>query len=717
MNAPQHPAGLRPATGHAVQPPAPPAASSPAATAAAPRSTGFDHVAATPAGHRRLHFFGAVVAWMAAATEQADSVESLYARHGFLRDYAEQIARPELQAATIDEAWVWWLQTLQDWEAGAGQLPLLRVAREAGLDTAALNLWAQVALVEDEPRFGALLAELQAGARRPCQAWLAGMQPQQDPDSTRQRIAALLAAGLLLADGDGPRGERTLRVPLAVWDAAGGQPLVDPGLARFEPAAARPCSATLQLPPGLLVRLADPALPGFALRGLQGSGRLTLARACGDPARPLLHVSASVARDTRRWAEADLCAALLDARLVVDARRASDDALRGDWPVVRHALPPTTLLLPPHGGEVPVDWVSVQLDVPDATARLQMLVQAKQATQATQATQPTQAEQTEQAALADLAAAHRLPAGRWQTLAALGARAGAAALAQALLALGHPDLDKLAERLAPQGSWHELALTTATAQELQLLEARCRHREALHSAVGATLAGSLNPGVRALFKGPSGTGKTAAARILGARLGKPVFRVDIGRTVSKYIGETEANLGRLFDAAQAIDAVLLFDEGDALMASRTGVSNANDRYANLETNFLLQAIERYQGILLVTTNAAERIDSAFVRRLDVTVDFPAPDAAARASILRLHLPAQHQVDAATLAHVSQRCNLSGGLWRNVVLHAALLSLQAGTAIGNAQLLTALKREYRKNGQVCPLRAEAEAEQSTGVPGH
>jgi len=712
MNAPQHPNKLRPAAAGDATQAAPSAEPAPTTQ----RSSSFDQVARTPAGHRRLHFFGAVIAWMAAATEQADSVDALYARHGFLRDYAEQIARPELQAATIDEAWLWWLQALQAWEANASQLPLLRVARHAGLDTAALNLWAQVALVEDEPRFGTLLAELQAGARRPCQAWLASLQPQQDPDASRQRIAALLGAGLLLADGDGPRGERTLRVPLAVWDAAGGQPLLDPALARFEPAAARPPSGALQLPPGLLDRLADPALPGVALRGLQGSGRLTLARACGDAERALLHVTAAVARDPRRWAEADLCAALLDARLVVDARRASDDALRGDWPATRHAPAPTMLLLPLHGGEVPVDWTQVQLAVPDAAARRQMLVQAAQARLASQATAATPETATAQlkhadnsalAALAALAAAHRLPAGRWHTLAALGARGGAGALARALQALGHPELDRLAERLAPQGDWHELALTSQTANELQLLEARCRCREALHGAVGATLASSLNPGVRALFKGPSGTGKTAAARILGARLGKPVFRVDLGRTVSKYIGETEANLGRLFDAAESIDAVLLFDEGDALMASRTGVSNANDRYANLETNFLLQAIERYQGILLVTTNAAERIDSAFVRRLDVTVDFPAPDAAARASILQLHLPSQHQVDAATLAHVSQRCNLSGGLWRNVVLHAALLSLQAGRAIGNAELLSALRREYRKNGQVCPLRADGE----------
>jgi len=177
--------------------------------------------------------------------------------------------------------------------------------------------------------------------------------------------------------------------------------------------------------------------------------------------------------------------------------------------------------------------------------------------------------------------------------------------------------------------------------------------------------------------------------------------------VSKYIGETEANLARIFEAAEAIDAVLLLDEGDALMAGRTGVSNANDRYANLETNFLLQAVERFHGILLVTTNSAERIDGAFLRRIDVTIDFPAPDAAVRERILAIHLPGDHAVPPEALSHFAARCAFAGGQWRNVVLHAALLALDAGGRIDAAALEAAIRREYRKSGQVCPLRAGGE----------
>ena len=156
--------------------------------------------------------------------------------------------------------------------------------------------------------------------------------------------------------------------------------------------------------------------------------------------------------------------------------------------------------------------------------------------------------------------------------------------------------------------------------------ARCQHREAL--AAAACECGedaSHTCGVRALLSGPSGTGKTLAARILAAALGKDLYRVDVSATVNKYLGETEKNLDRAFSAAEELDIILLLDEGDALMATRTDVGSSNDRYANLETNFLLQRIELFAGILLVTTNAADRIDKAFARRMDVIILFRAPD--------------------------------------------------------------------------------------------
>jgi SpoVK/Ycf46/Vps4 family AAA+-type ATPase len=212
-----------------------------------------------------------------------------------------------------------------------------------------------------------------------------------------------------------------------------------------------------------------------------------------------------------------------------------------------------------------------------------------------------------------------------------------------------------------------------------------------------------NVGVRALLAGQSGTGKTLAARLLAASLGKDLYRLDLAATVNKYLGETEKNLNQAFAAAEELDVVLLLDEGDALMATRTDVGSAHDRYANLETNFLLQRIESFDGILLVTSNAADRIDKAFARRMDVVINFRAPDEWRRYEILTMHLGDDHDIDDSWLQQVACRCALSGGQWRNVVGQARLLALQRGCAIGVDQLHAALVREYRKSGGHCPLR--------------
>ena len=144
--------------------------------------------------------------------------------------------------------------------------------------------------------------------------------------------------------------------------------------------------------------------------------------------------------------------------------------------------------------------------------------------------------------------------------------------------------------------------------------------------------------MRALFSGSSGTGKTLATRILAGELGMDLYRVDLASVINKYIGETEKNLHRVLSRAEELDVILLLDEGDALLGSRTDVKSSNDRYANLETNYLLQRLESYQGIVLVTTNAGQNIDSAFQRRMDVVVDFVPPGADERWGIWQLHLP-------------------------------------------------------------------------------
>ncbi|MFN9388977.1 MAG: ATP-binding protein, partial [Betaproteobacteria bacterium] len=253
--------------------------------------------------------------------------------------------------------------------------------------------------------------------------------------------------------------------------------------------------------------------------------------------------------------------------------------------------------------------------------------------------------------------------------------------------------------------WSHLAAPVHTLADLHELEVRCRHRESLGRLAGGP-PGAVNAGVRALFKGPSGTGKTLAARLLANALGKDIYRIDLAAVVNKYIGETEKNLERAFSRAEELDVMLLLDEGDALLAQRTDVDSSNDRYANLETNYLLQRVESFGGILLVTTNAGDRIDGAFARRMDVVVDFPLPQPDERLAIWSLHLPAAHAVDDGLLWDVAQRCALSGGQIRNAALHATLLALDRDSPLGDEDLLAAIRREYRKAGGVCPLRQDS-----------
>jgi hypothetical protein len=274
---------------------------------------------------------------------------------------------------------------------------------------------------------------------------------------------------------------------------------------------------------------------------------------------------------------------------------------------------------------------------------------------------------------------------------------------RAARALNRHTLETLTTPVAVAGDWGHLAVGVDTQRELVMLESRCRYRERLQGTVGPALQGQLNPGVRALFSGPSGTGKTLAARLLAAALQMDLYRLDLSAIVNKYIGETEKNLSQIFARAEELDVILLLDEGDALLTRRTDVHTSNDRYANLETNFLLQRFESYTGILLVTTNAGERIDSAFQRRMDMVVHFRPAEASERWMIWQMHLPATHTIPDLYMQEVAQRCALNGGQIRNAVLHAALLALNNGGIISTGYLEEAIRHEYRKTGAVCPLR--------------
>lgn len=269
-------------------------------------------------------------------------------------------------------------------------------------------------------------------------------------------------------------------------------------------------------------------------------------------------------------------------------------------------------------------------------------------------------------------------------------------------------LETLAQPIPDRVPESALVLSEPTRRKLDLLEARCRHREDLGPILGITMQASYKAGVRALFVGPSGTGKTLAASRLATRLGFPLYRVDLAAVTSKYVGDTEKQLSRLLAAAEQADVILLFDEADSLFGKRTDVKDANDRFANAQTNYLLQRIEDYRGIILLTSNSRTRFDSSFSRRIDVVVDFPAPGPEERRALWKTHLGEKHALHPAQMNLLAAHADVCGGHIRNAVLTAAVLALEAARPVSWEDVMEGLKLEYTKlSRQIPAVLLEAE----------
>jgi SpoVK/Ycf46/Vps4 family AAA+-type ATPase len=262
-------------------------------------------------------------------------------------------------------------------------------------------------------------------------------------------------------------------------------------------------------------------------------------------------------------------------------------------------------------------------------------------------------------------------------------------------------------RVLPQADWSALLLPAAAVEPLQSAVRRVLQQITVLDDWGFAQGRAERRGVRLLFCGTPGTGKTLAAEVMARALGVEMLVVDLASLVSKWIGETEKNLAAVFDLAERSRALLLFDEADALFAKRTETSDAHDRYANLETAYLLQRLERYESIAVLTTNLRSNLDSAFSRRFEYIVEFPEPDAAARLALWRLHLPASAPLAAdVDLAELADWYAISGAQIKNAALAAAFLAAAAGSAIGQRHFLAAIEREYDKAGRAHP-----------GVPPH
>ncbi|MFI9325752.1 ATP-binding protein [Kitasatospora aureofaciens] len=485
---------------------------------------------------------------------------------------------------------------------------------------------------------------------------LAGLARRADPhtgadpeslDHLSAVVAAAAAAGgpVYLLDPGGQAGPSAV----AALAAAGRPPLVVDAAAL---AAAHPSTGTVRV----LAREARLGGVGVVLGPLD---RL-------EPERP---ERAALLRD--------LCAQLGPVPLVVHGPQVWDPAWARESPVV--------VTVPP----------------PDARDRAGQWARALAAGGA-----PPSRELTEE--LAEAVAAYRLDREKLERAAAVAARTAAAErrpvrgedLRAAVRAQNAAGLARLARRIEPAVGWADLVLPDPTAGRLRELVLRARHRDRVLGQWRMRPGGGRGNGVIALFAGESGTGKTMSAEVVAAELGMELYVVDLSTVVDKYIGETEKNLDRVFTEAAQVNAVLLFDEADALFGKRSQVKDAHDRHANVETAYLLQRMESFDGIAVLTTNLRANLDEAFTRRLDVIAEFPLPDQAQRRLLwdrcLGTRLPRGDDLD---LDFCARHFELTGGSIRACAVSAAYLAAGSGAPLGMAQLVAAVVGEYRKLGRL------------------
>lgn len=261
-------------------------------------------------------------------------------------------------------------------------------------------------------------------------------------------------------------------------------------------------------------------------------------------------------------------------------------------------------------------------------------------------------------------------------------------------------LGQLAQRVPSWGAWDNLVLPPDSIQKLRSIVDQVRHRERVFLNWGLSAKVSSWRGVTTMFAGPPGTGKTLSASLIADALGLELFRIDLARVVSKYIGETEKNLDQVFRAAYRSNAVLFFDEADALFGKRTEVKDAHDRYANVETSYLLQQLEAFEGLVVLATNLKKNVDQAFMRRIDVLVDFPFPNIENRRKLWEALMPAQMPRAAdLDLGFLAERFELAGGHIKNIIQAAALQAATEDMSVGMKHLILGLRWELHKQGKI------------------
>ena len=541
-------------------------------------------------------------------------------------------------------------------------------------------------------------------------------------DVTRRLPTPRLTARLLAGDG---LSERTV---LQRFGASA--PLRRSGAVRLvdDDAAVTLADRPAKLDEHIAARLVGADLPAAAARRerpvavpANDPGRAESVRAlrhvlAGEPDLPIL-VSGADAPEVLAWS-------LGRPLLLLDARDAADAALLASARV-RAALDGGELVLDVPASAAPEDQARVRTGfdlagtsvVACAPRRVDIAALDGRPAMTVEVPPPTLAERRaiwaghgtgDAAAVDEVAAKFRLSMRQIDhaaRVAALSASArgehspGAEDLARGARDASRTRIGELASLLRDRRDWSDLVLPRPQREQLRSVSSYLRHRDRVLSEWGYENA-VASQGLKILFAGGSGTGKTLAAQVIATDLGLDVFRVDLATVVSKYIGETERNLDRIFAAAEGSNAILFFDEADALFGKRSEVKDAHDRYANIEVAYLLQRMETYPGAVVLATNYRRNIDEAFLRRLDFAVDFPFPEAADRVRIWRRLLPDDApvgpDVDVEALA---ARFELAGGSIRNCSVAAAFMAADDGGTIEMRHLVEAVASEYRKMGRL------------------
>ncbi len=467
---------------------------------------------------------------------------------------------------------------------------------------------------------------------------------------------------------------------------------------------------------GFLLAVSSDGSARAALAPSQSATVAEIARAWRTPEHPLVVLTGSdpaskllVAECAAAEIGVALCRTTFD---LLPANAADLDAFEQLWRREQRLLP-LAMLIETEESDAPealADAVSrrllLRLDGPLAiaarepprVARPIRIIEVAKPTRAEQATLWVAGLGAANAELAESVSAHFALSGA--TIAALarqhaaGESADRSTLWAACREMLRPRLDKLAQRINVRADWSDLVLPPDRADLLRQIATQVRHRRRIHEEWGFAARSGRGLGVSALFSGESGTGKTLAAEVLASTLELDLYRIDLSGVVNKYIGETEKNLRRLFDAAEESGAILFFDEADALFGKRSEVRDSHDRYANIEVNYLLQRIEGYQGLAILATNMRSALDTAFLRRLRFVVTFPYPGVAERQAIWQRAFPAQAHIGNLDWAHLA-KLNLTGGNIATVALNAAFLATADDSAVEMRHVLAAARAEYVK----------------------